>query len=380
MMTSSALRRPLCALLLRCVGFHLTTAVQLASLPAKNMIRPREARFQLVSPPQSTNHTLAQQSPAILASARVTSANLDRVVTARMQTEAQVHAGKKTNNRTQLSKEVESLKAQSQEDRLDIMALQEQQKKIIDTLLERGLFTPEPTSSPTPFTGATPSPTPPATMPTSSQSASPTDSPSPTEGPAVDSGSASCGTCVIWGDPHIITFAANRKRMLQHPLRAQFFRTHDWKSDQLTISRSGVFWLVKNEDVEIQAYFNRDTRENKTELGRISITGRFVDSNLLVIRPLNSESTWNGEPILNSSPSVFKNRFVDALCNTGMTMVKDGSRGPGIELTLPGGVHILANRWRNSLAAEITMCPGPTAEQTGLCSTSVGRKLHADTY
>jgi len=80
------------------------------------------------------------------------------------------------------------------------------------------------------------------------------------------------GQCIIWGDPHIITFDSHHKRMMQHPNREAFFRTRNWKLDEVTVADEGTFWLVKSDDVHIQGrYWKNTSFANWTNLGSLAV-------------------------------------------------------------------------------------------------------------
>jgi hypothetical protein len=193
----------------------------------------------------------------------------------------------------------------------------------------------------------TPSPTP---KPTESPTVSPT--PSPTE-----KDFAACGTCVIWGDPHVITFEAHKHRLAEHPQREEFFRTRGWKADQMTINEDGIYWLVKSDMVHIQGRYFRNETADTTSLQELAIGGPFLKDKVLLIQSLEGKVMWGGEEILASINSEFQDSLIQAKYHQGAKMVKDGTLGPGVDVFLPTGVDLTVNRWRNGLAAEINMCP-----------------------
>jgi len=187
----------------------------------------------------------------------------------------------------------------------------------------------------------------------------------------------SCGTCVIWGDPHIITFDSQSKRERKHPQREAFFRTRDWKNDQLSVSETGTFWLVRHREVHIQGRYEQASgRTNVTSLTEIAVGGPFLQNNVLVVRPNTRSTTWNGEPILpaDTIPSTFANDLVAGIYHDGAEVVKDGSHGRGIEFSLPMGVKLIVNRWNTSLACAIRMKP-LRGGQSGQCGNFNGITL-----
>jgi hypothetical protein len=184
--------------------------------------------------------------------------------------------------------------------------------------------------------------------------------------------SISGSACVIWGDPHIITFDVHSKRVAKHPNREAFFRTRDWKMDELSVYEAGTFWLVKSDLVHIQGtYIKNLTHPNQTSLGAVAIGGPFLNKNVLTFRPLSENVTWNEQPILSTFPSEFHNSVVLAKYHAESELVKDGKRGQGIDVTLPQGVQLTVNRWNQSLALKIHM--GARQEgQDGQCGNYNG--------
>jgi hypothetical protein len=209
--------------------------------------------------------------------------------------------------------------------------------------------TESPTASPTP-------------KPTESPTVSPTPKTTPTESPTVSPTPKStdedvCGTCVIWGDPHVITFEAHKHRLAEHPQREEFFRTRGWKADQMTINEDGIYWLVKSDMVHIQGRYFRNETADTTSLQELAIGGPFLKDKVLLIQSLEGKVMWGGEEILASINSEFQDSLIQAKYHQGTKMVKDGTLGPGVDVFLPTCVDLTVNRWRNGLAAEINMCP-----------------------
>ena len=186
--------------------------------------------------------------------------------------------------------------------------------------------------------------------------------PKPTKSPTVSPTTPkiqdiTCGTCVIWGDPHVITFEAHKHRLAEHPQREEFFRTRGWKADQMTINEDGIYWLVKSDMVHIQGRYFRNEIANTTSLQELAIGGPFLKDKVLLIQSLEGKVMWGGEEILASINSEFQDSLIQAKYHQGTKMVKDGTLGPGVDVFLPTGVDLTVNRWRNGLAAEINMCP-----------------------
>jgi len=165
------------------------------------------------------------------------------------------------------------------------------------------------------------------------------------------------GDCVIWGDPHVLTFDAHREFTLLHPNPRAFFQMRsNRRNDVVNVLEEGQFWLVKSDDVHIQGRYNKRPHQNTTVLGGLAVGGPFLKGNTFIVRPLVGKITWNGEEILSNLGSEFSNDFIDAKYKAGVENVKDGSKGNGLEVTLPGDVKLIVNRLTRGLAVKISMC------------------------
>jgi len=187
-----------------------------------------------------------------------------------------------------------------------------------------------------------------------------------------------CGaSCVIWGDPHVVTFDEEVKRHKEHPLQEMFFRTRGWKADQVTVSAAGTFWMVKSDSVAIQGrYEHNKTHPDVTNLVEIAVGGPFMFGNSLKVGLLGESIMYNGENILKDFPSTFYKwhgceRLVAAKYHTESLMVKNGKKGPGIDIELPEGMRMTINRWKENLAISISMCP-QAGGQDGHCGNYNG--------
>jgi len=162
-----------------------------------------------------------------------------------------------------------------------------------------------------------------------------------------------------------------RKRVAEHPHREAFFRTRNWKSDELTVGEAGTFWLVKTDQIHIQGrYWKNASTPELTSLGALAISGPFMKGNSLVVRNLNGEVTYNDEAILQFIPSQFKNDIVQATYSDDAEIIHNGHRGAGVDISLPMGLHLTVNRWKQNLAAKITMCGAPDAPSQGQCGNN----------
>jgi len=158
---------------------------------------------------------------------------------------------------------------------------------------------------------------------------------------------------------------------MQHPNREAFFRTRNWKLDEVNVMDEGTFWLVKSDDVQIQGRYMKNTSAaNWTNLVSLALGGPFLEGNTFIIQTLSGKVTWNGEEILSHMGSEFSNNLISAKYHTDAEIVKDGHRGPGIEISLPHSVKLMVNRWKLGLAAKIQMCS--VSGQDGQCGNFNG--------
>ena len=107
------------------------------------------------------------------------------------------------------------------------------------------------------------------------------------------------GDCVIWGDPHVLTFDAQQEFVNQHPDPRAFLRMRSTgKNDVVNVMEEGQFWLVKSDDVHIQGRYNKRPNANTTVLGGLAVGGPFLKGNTFIVRPLVGKITWNGDEVL----------------------------------------------------------------------------------
>merc|ERR1712151_1061238 len=153
------------------------------------------------------------------------------------------------------------------------------------------------------------------------------------------------GTCVVWGDPHLLTF--DRKRV-------------DFYSQ-------GEYWIVKSTTVHIQGMY-RPTHATSglSVMKKIAFGGPFLKNHVLIVGA--TTATWDGAPILGTFPSSwnFQQLVVAKYDSLGSTM-QDGREGKQlhiVHLTLPLSVNVQINRWTeasegNYINAKITMPAQP---------------------
>jgi len=186
------------------------------------------------------------------------------------------------------------------------------------------------------------------------------------------------GDCVIWGDPHIITFDAHQKLATKYPDREEFFQIRNRKAEEVSVHEEGVYWLVKSKDVHIQGRYEKRPAhkwlgkkiEDRTVLAEMAIGGPFLKGKTLVFRPLVGNVTWNGKAILPRIGSRFANHLISAKYHADSEIVKDGKKGLGIDVKLPGDMKLIVNRFTRGLAVKISMCG--REEQDGHCGNFNG--------
>jgi len=171
------------------------------------------------------------------------------------------------------------------------------------------------------------------------------------------------GTCIIAEDPHIHVFDEVQISMLRVAKGAH-------TEDELI----GEKWLVKSDRVKIQARFE-DMGDNKVFTRAISLSGEFVNNNVLIVGSLEDSITWNGGPILTGQQSSFYIRDGSAFVNATRgpsSLVQDPSKDNfGVNIRLPSGVSMIVNRQQRYINVAIRM-PKQAGGQEGLCGNFNG--------
>lgn len=83
------------------------------------------------------------------------------------------------------------------------------------------------------------------------------------------------------------------------------------KIDSLGIYTSGDYWLVKNDEIKIQARYGTTiyTPSNMSALLALAFSGSWLWNDTLIIEPEEGQITFGGTPILTTFPSEFSNRI-----------------------------------------------------------------------
>jgi len=180
--------------------------------------------------------------------------------------------------------------------------------------------------------------------------------PNPVPGPAPKPS----GTCIVWGDPHVMTFD----------------RMH---SDYYS---PGEYWIVKSSTIWIQARYLPTRMTSGLGVAKVlAVGGPLLKSHKLFISA--DSASFDGTPILTGFPSSFSSPgVVDIQYNGVGQLLQKGRSGKALHIVhvkvadgTPEGIQIQINRWMEAneghyLNVRITMHPQPN--QDGHCGNFNG--------
>lgn len=165
------------------------------------------------------------------------------------------------------------------------------------------------------------------------------------------------GSCTIWGDPHISPFDSGLFGAEPGP--------------PVSILTSGDYWLVKNQDIQIQGRYGTTiyTVAGQSALLELAISGSFINNSTFIVRPTKDKMTWDNEHILPSIPSEFAKPFCRLKYLDGEQHIDDVLSGNPVKLVkafFVRNVQLTINRWPEHIDAIITM-PQQLNGQDGHC-------------
>jgi len=141
---------------------------------------------------------------------------------------------------------------------------------------------------------------------------------------------------------------------------------------------SGEFWVVWSETIGIQVRQLPDHASNGFPvIKEIAIGGSSWQGHRLIVA--NDWTTWDGNQILTAFPSTFQTDLVQATYTSAGPLLEAKYAGKFlhvVHLSLPDGVTVQVNRWReealagNRIDVQVTMSPQP--HQDGHCGNFNG--------
>jgi hypothetical protein len=151
--------------------------------------------------------------------------------------------------------------------------------------------------------------------------------------PIPDNGTPLVEECIIFGDPHVVTFD----------------KAHE---DYYT---TGEYWLVNSTRVKVQIQYGTLPMTNGLSVTKaLAIGGEFLQGNLLSIGLRddqgNTKVYYNGATVLKGFPAHFQssNPRIDITYNESgdiMQPSRDGLALHAMHITLPDGVYLQVNEW-----------------------------------
>jgi len=174
---------------------------------------------------------------------------------------------------------------------------------------------------------------------------------------------AAAKTCMLWGDPHIISFD----------------QVGTDKNDALSFYGDGDFWLVKTSSVSIQARFEGTKyTEGLAATNQVLVGGAFLGGHKIEVGTQDSGIvTVDGQAVsFQSTYKAADGTFTVTYDAQGEVpdVVPEGNEKRIVHMTLPLGISVKVFQWNNYVDVEVTMKPQPG--QDGVCGNFNGD--HAD--
>lgn len=146
--------------------------------------------------------------------------------------------------------------------------------------------------------------------------------------------------CVVWGDPHFITFDLarlygtkdwQRKKVRSHDSRGDWRLGRHWIPE---VFRDGYYWLVKSSRISLQAHYGR---KGGYALHGVAVGGPFLDGHVLTI-----ERMWEGAGVVR-----WDGEEVTDPASLGFVRIKTDrdSRFKSAEVNLPDDVSLRLTRF-----------------------------------
>jgi len=165
--------------------------------------------------------------------------------------------------------------------------------------------------------------------------------------------------CILWGDPHIISFD----------------QVGTDKNQALSFYGDGDFWVVKSSTVHIQGRFEGTKyTEGLAATNRIVVGGPFLHGHKIEVGTRDSGVlTVDGRPICGGFPSNYVGMgFTVAYNSEGEVpdVIPEGNEKRIVHMSLPLGVKVTVYQWNNYMDVQIEMKPQPQID--GVCGNFNG--------
>merc|ERR1719382_1480606 len=169
--------------------------------------------------------------------------------------------------------------------------------------------------------------------------------------------------CILWGDPHVISFDQVGKD----------------KNQASSFYGDGDFWLVQSTTVHIQARFEGTKyTEGLAATNQIVVGGPFLHGHKIEVGTRDSGIlTVDGQPVMSTFPSSYHGAgFTLTYDAQGEVadVIPEGNEKRIVHMELPLGVKVRVYHWNNYVDVQVEMSPQPS--QDGVCGNFNGD--HAD--